>query len=88
MENYGSFKNLLTVTHGKSIVKSIIKFIKEQLRTNELDMLEVAWAILWSITDDSEANCRVFVENNGALCFSKCHSSYPIDVSRKYDILI
>ena len=37
------------------------------------DIVEIAWTLLWNITDETPENCRKFIEdNNGLLSFLDC----------------
>lgn len=91
MDKYEDLKILLCEKYGETIVRSMIKFINEKKERNtgrteyEYHMVDVAWAILWSITDGSERNCEFLInnndDNNNRALFLKCCEFYMSNVS-------
>ena len=42
------------------------------------DIADIAWTLLWNITDETPENCRRFIEdNNGLQAFLNCLDTWP-----------
>lgn len=53
--------------------QKMIWLISERLERGYCDdVLEVAWSTMWNVTDETPANCRKFLENNGMEYFLSC----------------
>ncbi|KAF7269706.1 hypothetical protein GWI33_017227 [Rhynchophorus ferrugineus] len=54
-------------------INKMIWLISERLDRGYCDdVLEVAWSTMWNVTDETPANCRKFLENNGMDYFLMC----------------
>ncbi|KAL1501347.1 hypothetical protein ABEB36_006682 [Hypothenemus hampei] len=59
-------------------INKMIWLISERLDRGYCDdVLEVAWSTMWNVTDETPANCRKFLENNGMEYFLSCLQSFP-----------
>ncbi|XP_066149153.1 protein zer-1 homolog [Euwallacea fornicatus] len=59
-------------------INKMIWLISERLDRGYCDdVLEVAWSTMWNITDETPANCRKFLENNGMEYFLSCLKRFP-----------
>lgn len=47
-------------------------------RKTSCEIVEVAWTLLWNITDETPENCRRFIEDNDGLqTFRDCLEQWP-----------
>ncbi len=43
------------------------------IKKTSCEIVEVAWTLLWNITDETPENCRRFIENNsGLMTYHEC----------------
>lgn len=36
------------------------------------DMLEIAWSVMWNVTDETPSNCQRFLDGHGMHYFAQC----------------
>ncbi|XP_062602137.1 protein zer-1 homolog [Saccostrea cucullata] len=59
-------------------IEAMLKIIKRKLALEQCDEnMEVAWSMMWNITDETAENCRRFIDNDGLDLFKKCLQKFP-----------
>ncbi|XP_061183623.1 protein zer-1 homolog isoform X1 [Saccostrea echinata] len=59
-------------------IEAMLKIIKRKLALEQCDEnMEVAWSMMWNITDETAENCRRFIDNDGLELFKRCLKKFP-----------
>lgn len=54
-------------------IKTMLELINYRVRSNIFDeVLEVAWSIMWNMTDETPINSERFFNENGIVLFHEC----------------
>jgi len=55
----------------------MLELIRIRLGKNECDdVMEIAWSTMWNVTDETEQNCRLFLDGNGMDLFLQCLTAF------------
>ncbi|KAF2353610.1 Armadillo-type fold [Trinorchestia longiramus] len=58
-------------------VETMLGLIKDKLRTKTHDdMLELAWSVMWNVTDETPRNCQRFLDGSGMSYFTECLQTF------------
>jgi len=77
---FGDLKRVV----GVKIIDSMLKIIRVKLNKGQCDdMMEVAWSVLWNVTDETEENSERFLDQSGMELFLECKDKFP----EKLDLL-
>uniref|UniRef100_A0A2P2HVY8 Protein zer-1 homolog n=1 Tax=Hirondellea gigas TaxID=1518452 RepID=A0A2P2HVY8_9CRUS len=58
-------------------VETMLGLIREKLGNGTHDdILELAWSVMWNVTDETPANCRRFLDGDGMEYFSNCLTAF------------
>ena len=69
---------------GVKIIDSMLKIVRIKLAMGLCDeMLEVAWSVMWNVTDETEENSERFLDQSGMELFLECKRKF----SEKLDLL-
>jgi Zyg-11 family protein len=59
-------------------IQSIITHIHRRIERQVVDeTVEVGWSFLWNITDETPANCDLFLKSDGITLFWRCYTEWP-----------
>ncbi|XP_018016125.1 protein zer-1 homolog [Hyalella azteca] len=58
-------------------VETMLCLISDKLKTKTHDdMLELAWSVMWNVTDETPRNCQRFLDGSGMTYFSDCLQTF------------
>ena len=71
-------------TMGLKIIDSMLRIVSNKV-TNGLcdEVMELAWSIMWNVTDETPGNSERFLDQNGMELFLSCKERFP----KKLDLL-
>jgi Zyg-11 family protein len=56
----------------------MLHLITSRLARRECDdVMEIAWSAMWNVTDETEENCRRFLDGRGMSLFLSCLRQFP-----------
>ena len=77
---YGDQKRIM----GLKIIDSMLRIVCNKLSTSLCDeVMELAWSIMWNVTDETPENSERFLDQNGMELFLSCKEKFP----QKLDLL-
>ena len=77
---FGDVKKLV----GIKVIDSMLEVVRTKVAREVCDeMHEVAWSVMWNVTDETEENSQRFLDQNGMELFLECKKKF----SEKLDLL-
>jgi len=66
---------------GIKVIDSMLNIVRIKLSKNLCDdMMEVAWSVMWNVTDETEENSERFLDQCGMELFLECKDKFPLNL--------